>query len=149
LNAVLPEASKPRGSPKIQAAEELADDQQVGAAHALGLEGRPLRERRVVNRRPEIRKTAKRLAQGEERRFRAFRWQPAVEFWMADRASSTASAFNAASSVRSGRPGALAIDRDAADGMRRERKCLARLLGHILQNADRFLGDFGANAVAG
>ena len=48
-----------------------------------------------------------------------------------------------------GQPGAFSVDRGAADGVRRERKRPAGMLADILENADRFLGDFRADAVAG
>ena len=135
---------------EIQAAEQLADDQQVGALHALGLERRALRERRVADRRPQIREAAERLAQREQRRFGTLRRQPAVEFRMADRAEQhRVRAQGTLRACASGRPAPSLSIATPPIGCVENENALPGMLRDVLQDADRFLGDFGADAVAG
>ncbi len=148
LNAVFPEASKPRGSPKYSPPSSSRMISRLAPRTRSGWNGVRFESGGVVDRRPKVRKSAERLAQREQRRFRAFRRQPSIELRMADGAQQHGIRSEACFERRLGQARAIRIDRHAANPMRRKRERLAGMLRDVLQNADRFFRNLRTDAVS-
>ena len=137
------------GLAKVEAAEELADKEDVGAVDDFRAEGRGGGELGVGDGRAEVGETAERLADVEQAGFGAFVGGEGVEFIVADGAKQdgVGAESQVESLLREGGP--VRGDGDAAEEGFGEAEVVVAGFGDLAEDGYGFLGDLGADAVAG
>ncbi len=138
-----------RGRAEVEAAEQLADEEDVRAFGDLGTQGRVGRERGVGDGGAEIGVAAEGVANLEEAGLGTLVRGERVEFFVADRAEQDGVGFEAGVEGGGGQRRAGGRDGDSAEEQRDEGEVVAAELGDGLEDVDGFVGDFGADAVAG
>ena len=139
----------PAGRAEVEAAEELADEEDVGVFGDFGAEGRVFRERGVGDGGAQVGEAAEGLADLEEAGFGALVGREGVELVVADGAHQDGVGVERGVEGRGGERRAGGVmatpPRRSAD----EGEVVAAELGYGLEDVDGFVGDFGADAVAG
>ena len=135
--------------PEVQAAEQLADDQDIGAGHALGAIRSRANERSVGIGRAEIREPAQCPAQGQQRRLRAFAGLEMIECGITDRAEQhSVGAETTVERVR--RQGDATVSQcRSADEQLTRLEVVSEGVGDQLQNAKRLSDDLRADSIPG
>ena len=138
-----------RGLAEVEAAEELADEEDIGRVGDLGLEGRAGGEGLVGDGRAEVGKAAELFADAEEAGLGALRGRERVELVVADGSEEdgVGGEGEVEGGLREWRAGLG--DGDAADEGFGEGEGMAAEFGDGTEDVDGFGGDLGADAVAG
>ena len=139
----------PAGRAEVEAAEQLADEEDVGVFGDFGAEGRVFRERGVGDGGAQVGEAAEGLADLEQAGFGALVGREGVELVVADRAHQDGVGLERGFEGRGGERRAGGVDGDSADEQRDEGEVVAAELGDGFEDVDGFVGDFGADAVAG
>ncbi len=137
------------GRAEVEAAEQLADEEDVGAFGDLGTQGRVGRERGVGDGGAEVGVAAEGVANLEEAGLGTLVRGERVELFVADRAEQDGVGFEAGVEGGGGQGRAGGRDGDSAEEQGDEGEVVAAEFGDGLQDVDGFVGDFGADAVAG
>ena len=138
-----------RGRAEVEAAEEFADEEDVGVLGDFGAQGRVFGERGVGDGGAQVGEAAEGLADLEQAGFGALVRREGVELVVADRAEQDGVALERGVEGRGGERRAGGGDGDSADEERDEGEVVAAELGDGFEDVDGFVGDFGADAVAG
>ena len=134
---------------EVEAAEELAHEEDVDALGDLGAQRRVVAERGEGEAGAEVRVAAEHLADLQQAGFGALVRREVIELVVADGAEEDGVGVERDVDGLLGQRCAFGSDRDAADESFGEGEVVAAELGDGLEDVDGFAGDFGADAVSG
>ncbi len=134
---------------EVEAAEEFADEENVGVFNDFRTKRRAFGERSVGDRGAQVGEAAKGLTDLQEASFGTLVWREGVEFVVANCSEENGVAFERGVECRSGERRAGFSDGDAADEAFDKGEVVAAKFGDCAEDVGGFAGDFGADAVAG
>ena len=142
-------ANEAAGLAKVQAAEQLANEHDVGAANDLFFQRRTIGDAGINDCRTQIGESLERLAQAEQAGFDALLGRKVIVFRRSHSAQQNSIAVQAALDGLCRQRCSKLIDGYAADRALGEFELVVIQVRHAAQNAHRFPSDFGTDAVAG
>jgi hypothetical protein len=139
----------PAGRAEVEAAEQFADEEDVGTLGDLRAQGRIGGEGGIGDGGAQVGEAAERLADLEQAGFGALVRREGVELVVADGAHEDGVGLEAGVERSRGQRRSGRVNGDSADQQRHEGEVVAAELGDGFEDVDGFVGDFRADAVAG